>query len=222
MELAEYIDHTLLIPTTSAKDVERLCAEAVEYGFCAVCIPPYFVPVAQQALEGKAVKVATVAGFPLGYSATAAKVEEIKRALEEGAQEVDVVINLAAVKGGDWNFVRNDIDRMTTAVHIKGKVIKIIFETAILNQEEIKRLCGICNELGVDFAKTSTGFASGGATLDAVRLLRGELDPSIRLKASGGIRTAEDAMEFIKAGANRLGTSTGIQIIQGSTKLRQD
>ena len=212
MEIVQTIDHTLLKPETTTEDVRRLCQEAIEASFKAVCVPPYYVQEATQQLQGAPTKVATVIGFPLGYSATAAKVEEIKRAIDEGADEFDVVINISAVKSGNWNFVHNDIDRMTTACHIRGKIIKIIFETAALTQQEIIRLCDICTEINVDYVKTSTGY-QGGATPEVVRLLREHLPSSIKIKASGGIRSLEDAQELLTAGAERLGTSAGLSIV---------
>lgn len=213
MDLAKYIDHTVLKPTTTAADIRTLCGEAITHQFHAVCVPPFYVPEAAQALSEHPIKIATVIGFPLGYSATAAKVEEIKRAMDEGAQEFDVVVNLAAIKSGNWNFVRNDIDRMTTAVHLRGKLIKIILETGLLTEAEIKGLCQICNELEVDFAKTSTGFNGEGASPLIIELLRQTLIPSIKIKASGGIRTAEQARHYLELGADRIGTSAGVAIV---------
>lgn len=207
------IDHTLLKPDTTQSDVAQLCKEAEEYGFGAVCVPPFYVRHSVEMLGGsRAVQVATVIGFPMGYSATAAKVEEIKRAVDEGAGEVDVVINLCAVKSGNWNFVRNDIDSMTRAAHLHGRVIKVILETALLSESELEKLATICAEVGPDFVKTSTGFNGGGATVVAVRRLRQLLPESIQIKASGGIRTAEAMEQMIEAGATRIGTSSGVAI----------
>lgn len=214
MDIASYFDHTLLKPETTVDQVRQLCQEAIDFKFAGVCIPPYYVAQAAQVLDGQIPKLATVAGFPLGYSATAAKVEEIKRAIEEGAQEVDVVVNIAAIKSGNWSFVRNDIDRMTTACHLKGKVIKVIIEGAMLTPEEMEKVCAICNELEPDFAKTSTGFNGPGASVEMVRTMRSLLKDNILLKAAGGIRNAEDARLLIEAGANRLGSSSSIAIIQ--------
>jgi deoxyribose-phosphate aldolase len=213
MELASYFDHTLLKPDTATADIRRLCAEAIDYKFAAVCVPPFFVPEAVQTLENYPVKVATVIGFPMGYSATPAKVEEIKRAIDEGVDELDVVINLCAVKNGNFNFVRSDIDSMTMAAHSKRKSIKVILETSMLSSDEIKHLCDICNELQVDFVKTSTGM-NGGATPEVVALLRSYLNKQIKIKASGGIRTFFDAQQMIAAGAVRLGSSSSVQIMQ--------
>ncbi len=213
MDIAQYIDHTILSADCRPEDIERICTEADTHHFKAVCIPPYYVKKAVQQLEKSTTMVATVIGFPMGYSPTASKVEEIKRVIDEGADEVDVVVNLCAIKEKNWNFVRNDIDTMITAVHLKGKKIKVILETALLEQDEILKLCEICNRTKPDFVKTSTGKNGGGATLEVVQLLREQLDPVIQLKASGGIRTKEDARAFIEAGADRLGTSSGIALV---------
>lgn len=213
MGIADFIDHTILNADCRPEDIQRICSEAIEHQFKAVCIPPYYVRDAVQLLKDAPVKVATVIGFPMGYSPTASKVEEIKRALDEGAQEVDVVVNLCAIKQKNWNFVHNDIDTVSTAVHIKGKIIKVILETALLSEKEILKLCEICNSARPDFVKTSTGKNGGGATLEVIHLLRANLDPAIQLKASGGIRTREDAEAFIKAGATRLGTSSGVALV---------
>ncbi|MCB0568421.1 MAG: deoxyribose-phosphate aldolase [Phaeodactylibacter sp.] len=213
MNLASYIDHTILKADCTTKDIRRVCDEAAQYGFYAVCVPPFYVKYAASALEGKPVKIATVIGFPMGYTTTPSKVEEIKRAIDEGADEVDAVVNLCAVKDGNWNFVMNDVDSMCTAAHMKGKSIKLILETGLLNDKEITRLCEIALEAGVDFVKTSTGFNGGGATLEAVQLIRKQVGDKVKIKASGGIRTRQDAERFIEAGANRIGSSSGIDIV---------
>ncbi len=207
------IDHTLLRPDTSLNDVKRLCKEAQQFGFAAVCIPPFYVKHAVEYLSAEEdISVATAIGFPMGYSATAAKVEEIKRAIDEGADELDVVINLCAVKSGNWNFVRNDIDSMTRAAHLHGRIIKVILETALLSEDELEELVRICTEVQPDFVKTSTGFNGGGATVDVVRQLRELLPSHIEIKASGGIRSAQTMQQLIEAGATRIGTSSGIAI----------
>ena len=216
MDLAAYIDHTILIPNCTANDIKRVCEEAIEYGFFAVCIPPYYVRQAARLLEETPVKIVTVVGFPMGYAAIPAKVEEIKRAIDEGADEIDIVINITAVKNGDWAHVRNDIDGVTMAVHLKGKKVKVIFETALLEDIEILKLCNICKEVGVDFVKTSTGY-QGGATVEQVKMLRANLPETIKLKASGGIRTTETARQMIAAGADRIGTSSGVSITRIET-----
>ncbi|MEL6636209.1 MAG: deoxyribose-phosphate aldolase, partial [Bacteroidota bacterium] len=157
MELSKYIDHTILSPGCTSEDIKRICDEAKHFGFYAICIPPYYVRLAARELEDSPVKIATVVGFPMGYAAIPAKVEEIKRAIDEGADELDIVANIAAVKNGDWAHVRNDIDGVTIAVHLKGKKVKLIVEATLLTEAEIIKICTICREVGVDFVKTSTG-----------------------------------------------------------------
>lgn len=213
MNLAASIDHTLLRPNSTIAEVRQLCAEAKQHHFAAVCVSPYFVKKAVDLLADSPVKVATVIGFPNGYSTTAAKVEEIKRALNDGADEVDVVINISAVKDSNWHYVANDIDSTTMAVHLRGKVIKIILETDLLEQEEVLKLCEICEKVGVNYVKTSTGFNGGGATVATVQLLRKHLSEDIKIKASAGIRSADTAAQLLAAGASRLGTSASVAIV---------
>lgn len=216
MTISSYIDHTILKPDCTVSDVRKLCQEAVTHQFVAVCIPPYFIQSAVQILRelGGKTKIATVIGFPMGYSSTPAKIEEIKRAIDDGADEVDAVVNICAIKNSHWNYVANDIDSMTTAAHIKGKRIKIILETGLLNEEEIERLAEILLKSKPDFAKTSTGFNGTGAELEKVLFLQKLLQNKVAIKASGGIRSLEMASAFIEAGASRIGTSSGISIIQ--------
>jgi len=212
MDLTGVIDHTILLPDCTSEDVEALCDEAHKYKFKAVCIPPYFVREVARKLQDSPVKVATVIGFPMGYSCTPAKVEEVKRAIEEGADEVDVVINICAVKNSNWSYVKNDIESMTMATHSKGKIIKIILEANLLNEEELHQLCEICNQAGVNFVKTSTG-TNGGASVEMVSILREKLKEGIKIKASGGIRNREQAEALIEVGAARIGTSAGPEIV---------
>lgn len=213
MNLSAYIDHTILKADCSTEDVQRLCAEAESNDFFAVCIPPYFVHPAKRQLENTSVKVATVIGFPMGYSGTAAKVEEIKRAIDEGVDELDVVINVCAVKSGNWSYVQNDIDAATRSAHLKGKVVKIILETSLLSSAELEKLVDTCIKVEPDFIKTSTGFNGGGATVEIVRKLSLLTDGKLKIKASGGIRNQADAWALIEAGAQRLGTSSSLQLI---------
>jgi deoxyribose-phosphate aldolase len=213
MNLASHIDHTILKSDCSAQEIKQLCAEALQYGFAAVCVPPFYVNYAAGLLEDQAVKVATVVGFPMGYAPTPAKIEEIKRTIDDGTDEIDAVINLCAVKDGNWNFVKNDIDSMCTAVHLKGKQIKLILETGLLTEPEIIKLCQIALETQADFVKTSTGFNGPGASLDAVRLMKSVVGDKIKIKASAGIRTREDALRFIEVGAVRIGSSSGVSIV---------
>ena len=211
--MKEFIDHTYLNPLCAVSDIDRLCREAREHQLYAVCVPPFFVSRAVQQLQGSKVRVATVIAFPYGYAETLVKVAETRRALDAGADELDVVINLAAVKSSDWAYVRDDIDRVVTTARLKGKVSKLIIEIGVLNVEERNRVIQICNDLRPDFVKTSTG-TQGGATVDDVAYLRDRLHPEIRIKASGGIRTPAAARALLEAGANRIGTSSGVAVSQ--------
>jgi len=213
-ELSAMIDHTILKPNCSAEEVKTLCQEAIENSFAAVCIPPYFASDAARMLQDHPVKVATVIGFPMGYSSTPAKVEEVKRAIDDGVDELDVVINICAVKNGNWAYVKNDINSVTTATHLKGKVVKVILETGMLNETELEQLCNICLEIGVDYVKTSTGYNGKGATIKAVKFLQSKLQNKIKIKASGGIDNHKKATDLIMAGANRLGCSKSLKILQ--------
>ena len=214
MNIASYIDHTVLKINTSKEDIERICQEAQQYQFAAVCVPPFFVKKAAQLLQNSKTKVATVIGFPLGYSSTPAKIEEIKRAIDDGADEIDAVINICALKSQNWNYLRNDIDSMTTATHLKGKQIKLILETGLLSEKEIEQLCEMALDIKPNYLKTSTGFNGVGAELEKVRLIKRLVGSSIAIKASGGIRNLHDALAFVEAGAKRIGTSSGVIIAQ--------
>jgi len=213
MKFASYFDHALLRPEVTVDDVKQLCEDAKKAQFTSVCVPPYYVSEAVSALGRSRVKVITVIGFPFGYSPTVAKVEEIKRAIDEGAAGFDVVVNMAAVKSGHWNTVRTDLDRMLAISHIRSKKIKFTFETGSLTKKEIEKLCEISNELKPDFVNTSTGFNGPGATVEAVELLRSLLDSNIKIKASGGIQTTEAAKALIAAGADRIGTSESVVMV---------
>ncbi len=213
MNIAAYIDHTVLKPTTTTADVEKLCAEAIHYQFAAVCVPPLFVKRARELLTGSQVVVATVIGFPFGYSAIEAKVAEVVLAIVDGADELDVVINISAIKNNDWQFLANEINAILPIVKSKNKVIKIIMESGILTTEEIIKCCDLYGAAGVDFMKTSTGYAEKGATVEAVQLMRKHLADNIRIKASGGIKTYTFAKQLIDAGADRLGCSSSIAIV---------
>lgn len=213
MNIASKIDHTLLKADASEKEIKKLCAEAKEYGFAAVCVPPYFVRKCRLWLKDTKVKVATVVGFPLGYSHTPAKVEEARRAIDEGADEIDMVINIIALKAGDRNYLKNELTSAATIVQLRGGKLKVILETGLLTKEEIITACELCKEMTVDFVKTSTGFVEPGATVEAVKLLRANLPASIKIKASGGIRTKEFALQLIEAGADRLGCSASVSIV---------
>lgn len=212
-QLAGFLEHTFLRPDGTTSDINRLCSEAIKYGFPVVCIPPYFVGYAADLLEHTAIKVATVIGFPMGYTTSVAKVEEIKKAIEDGADELDVVINISAVKDQRWNYVENEINSLVTAAHMKAKVIKLILETSLLTDDELEKVISICNEQSPNYVKTSTGFNGGGATVPVLKKITKHLNKEILVKASGGIRTIEDARRLISAGAHRLGSSSSVLIM---------
>ena len=217
MNIAPYIDHTLLKPTCTSAAIEQVCAEAREFEFAAVCVPPPFVQLAYSLLESTAVKVATVIGFPFGYSIAQAKLEEAKQAIQDGADELDVVINLTAVKAGQWEYLEYEMNMLVDLVHAKGRLIKVIIESGILSDAEIIRCCELYSKLKVDFLKTSTGYADKGASVEAVKLMRAHLPEQIKIKASGGIRDYAFAKELVEAGADRLGCSASVAIVQGGT-----
>ena len=209
-ELARYIDHTILKPTTTHIDINKICGEARDYGFAAVCVPPSFVESAKEF----GVRVATVIGFPFGYSVVLAKHAEVLSALIAGADELDVVINLTLLKEGHWELLKLEMQTLMEPIHEAGRVLKVIIESGVLTDGEIIRCCEIYGGMGVDFVKTSTGYAEKGATVETVRLMREHLPESVRIKASGGIRSAALARQLIDAGASRLGTSSGVLIVQ--------
>lgn len=212
MDLSKLIEHSYLKPDCSEKDIAKLCQEAIEHDFKAVCVPPMYVQFCSQKLSEIDVKVVTVIGYPYGYSATASKVAEIRRAIDDGADEFDTVINIGAVKDEKWNYLRNDIDSMTRAAHLRGKIVKINLEMALLTPQEIRKVCELCIESGANFIKTSTGLF-GTATVDNITFLRNCLPNEIKIKASGDIQTQAHAQALIDAGANRIGTSYGMKII---------
>lgn len=214
MNINSYIDHTVLKPTTLLADVERLCKEAVAYGFAAVCVPPLFVKKAVALLQDSHVKVATVIGFPFGYSAIEAKVAEVILAIIDGADELDVVINLSAIKNNDWQFLAAELNAILPIIRNKQKVIKIIIESGILTADEIVKCCDLYGAAGVDFMKTSTGYAEKGASVEAVALMRKHLADNVRIKASGGIKNYTFAKALIDAGATRIGCSSSVQIAE--------
>lgn len=219
-EIARYIDHTHLKPYATKEDIIKLCDEAIQYGFYAVCVNPYRVKLAKDYLSGKGadVKVASVIGFPLGATPTEVKVFEAKKALDDGADELDMVINIGALKDGDYEYVKRDIEEVVKVAHEKGAKVKVIIETCYLTDEEKVKACELAKEAGADFVKTSTGFGSGGATVEDVRLMRKVVGPEMGVKASGGIRTYDQAVAMIEAGANRIGTSSGVKIVEGAQK----
>ena len=216
MKLNQFIDHTVLKPTTLISDIERLCTEAKEYQFVAVCVPPNFVKKAKSLLVDSSVKVATVIGFPFGYSAVEAKIAEILLAIVDGVDELDVVINISAIKNNDWVYLANEINHIMPIIRSNHKVIKIIIESGILTDDEIIKCCEIYGLAEIDYLKTSTGYAEKGASIEAVTLFRLHLPNHIQIKASGGIRDYTFAKALIEAGATRLGCSAGLAILQGS------
>ncbi|NIJ55974.1 deoxyribose-phosphate aldolase [Dyadobacter arcticus] len=214
-EPSSYIDHTLLTPVASETDIRKICEEAWIHQFKAVCIAPTYVPYVVEMLEFCPIKIeiATVIGFPFGYSSTEAKVAETQKALEAGATELDVVMNISRFKSMAYDSVREELQILTNIAHQFSATLKAIIETAYLDSFELYTACEICAEANVDFVKTSTGFAPKGAEVEIVKKLRAILPSNIRIKASGGIRTYDQAMSMIEAGADRIGTSAGVAIV---------
>jgi len=212
MNLAPYIDHTLLKPDCTQSQVAGLCGEAATFRFASVCILPWYVRFAAESLKGSGVAVCTVVGFPLGASTTESKVAEAVNAMNNGALEIDMVASITAIKSKQYDLVLNDIRTVTEAVHTHKGIVKVIIETCLLNDDEKKRMCAAVTQAGADFIKTSTGFSTGGATLEDVVLLRKNVGPAVQVKASGGIRDTATARAMIEAGATRIGTSSGVLI----------
>jgi len=216
-ELARMIDSTAVKPSVTRSDVEKLCRDALHYGFGAVCVNPVYVKFASQLLKGSEVKVCSTVGFPFGATLPEIKAFEALKVLEDGAQELDMVINLSALKSGDYDAVKNDIVSVVNVKRVDSNVIvKVIIETNLLTDEEKAVACKLAKEAGADFVKTSTGFFGKGATVEDVRLMRRTVGEKMGVKAAGGIRSYEDAVAMIEAGANRIGTSTAVQIIKGA------
>jgi deoxyribose-phosphate aldolase len=213
MEIASFIEHTNLSPTLVISDIDRLVEEAVQFTFYGVCVPPFWVQRARREISGRKISLVTVAGFPLGYSMTETKIDEIRRALDNGADEVDVVWNISSFKTGiPWTKI--EIAKCSKVVHDQHKILKVIIETAYLSDGEIAQACKLCSDAGADFVKTSTGFAGGGAKEEHIRIMRNVLPESVGIKASGGIKTRDQAEKLISAGATRIGTSCGIAIVE--------
>ena len=212
MELNKYIDHTNLKNTATLKDIEKLCNEAIKYKFASVCVYPYYVPLASSLLKGTNIEVCTVIGFPSGMSTKETKVYEAIDAVEKGATEIDMVINISALKNKDYDYVKEEIEEIRDA--IDGKVLKVIIETCLLSKEEIIKMTEICNETFVNFIKTSTGFSEYGARVEDIKLINEHKNEILEIKASGGIRDIETAENMIKAGATRLGTSSGVKLMK--------
>lgn len=216
MKMNKYFDHTLLAANATRSEVEQLCKEAKEYDFMSVCVNPYFVPLAKNELAGSDVKVCTVIGFPLGQMSTKAKVFEANDAVKMGADEVDMVINVSALKDQDYDYVRNEIHEIKKAC--EGKLLKVILECCYLSKEEIKKASELAKEAGADFVKTSTGFGKGGAKAEDVKIMRETVGSDMGVKAAGGIHTLADFKAMVDAGANRIGCSHSIQIMEESKK----
>ena len=210
--LTKYIDHTLLKPEASADDIRKICEEAKKYKFASVCVNSCYIKLVSDSLAGSDVKPCAVAGFPLGAMIPEAKAGEALCSANNGAREIDMVINIGAVKSGDWRLVHMDIEGVVKAVQ-GWAIVKVILETCLLTDEEKVKACAVSKLAGAHFVKTSTGFSKGGATVEDVRLMRETIGPDMGLKASGGVRTYEDAVKMINAGATRLGTSSGLTIV---------
>lgn len=213
MKLNKYIDHTLLKPDASQEQIEALIEEAKKYDFASVCVNPTWVNFAAQALKATDVKVCTVIGFPLGANTPELKAFETSDAIQNGANEVDMVINIGALKSRNFDLVERDIRAVVEAA--KGTLVKVIIETCLLTDDEKVKACQLAQKAGADFVKTSTGFSTGGATVADVALMRKTVGPDMGVKASGGARSYEDALAFIKAGATRIGASSGVAIMEG-------
>lgn len=213
MKFNKLIDHTLLKPEATKTQIEKLCSEAKEYDFKSVCVNPYYVKYAKELLKESDVLVCTVIGFPLGQNTTAIKVAETKDAIQNGADEIDMVINIGALKSKDKDYVLNEIKEIRNAC--KGKTLKVIIETCLLTDEEKITACKLSKEAGADFVKTSTGFSTHGATVEDVKLMRETVGEDMGVKASGGIRDRDTALKMVEAGATRLGVSAGVEIVKG-------
>lgn len=211
----KYIDHTLLKPTATKEEISKLCQEAIQYKFYAVCVNGSYVEHAKKELKGSDVKIAAVIGFPLGAMSTEAKVFEAKSCIEHGAHEIDMVINIGYLKGKDYAYVENEISEIKKA--IGERVLKVIFENASLSKDEIKLVSKLSEQAGADFIKTSTGFGNGGATFEDVRLMQSSVGNSMKIKAAGGIRDVHTAKKYIEMGVERLGTSSGVLLVTTGT-----
>jgi deoxyribose-phosphate aldolase len=215
VNIARYIEHTNLSPTLTIQSIDKLVEEARQHNFLGICVPPFWVKRAQREIGKDKILLITVAGFPLGYNMTETKLEEIKAAIDNGADEIDVVWNISSFKTGiPWTKI--EIAKCSKLVHDHQKILKVIIETAYLSDAEIIEACKLCADAGADFVKTSTGFAPSGAKIEHVKLMRESVPSEVGIKASGGIKTREQAIQLIEAGANRLGTSSGISIINSN------
>ncbi len=213
-QIAQLIDHTLLKPEATREEISKVCEEALKYGFASVCVNPWNVPQAAELLRGSVVKVCTVAGFPLGATVPEVKAFEAQQSLERGAQEIDMVINIGALKSGLPDVVAGDIRAVVETTHRGGGICKVILETALLTREEKVQASFAAKDAGADFVKTSTGFSIAGATSEDVRLIRETIGTSAGIKAAGGVRTLEDLLKMVEAGATRIGASAGVKIVE--------
>ena len=220
MELNNYIDHTNLKQIGTLKDIEKLCNEAINYHFASVCVAPYYVPLAKKLLKDSTVAVCTVIGFPNGYSTKETKVFEAINAIENGADEIDMVININALKNKDYDYVKDEIEEIRDS--IDGHILKVIIETCFLTEDEIIKMTEICNETYVNFIKTSTGFGSRGASVEDLEIINKYKNDILEIKASGGIKTLCDAEKFINMGATRLGTSSGVAIMSDTCCCKEE
>ena len=214
MNLAKYIDHTILKPETTRQEVITVCNEAKEYGFFSVCVNPYYVSLVSEQLAGSDVKVCSVIGFPLGASVTSIKAAETKQAIADGANEIDMVLNIAAMKNGEFDYVLSDIKGVVAALEGKA-ILKVILENCLLTETEIVKACELAVEAGAHFVKTSTGFSKGGAVASDIALMRKTVGPNIGVKASGAVRDRETALTMVEAGATRIGASASVSIVKG-------
>lgn len=215
-EIAQTIDHTLLRPESTFVQIEQLCREAIEHSFASVCVLPHFVHRAHDIVDEHGIKVCTVVGFPLGSTYGLVKAHEAKEAIARGADEIDMVLNIPALINGEYEDVLYDIEEVVEACHALNTPVKVIIETCLLTHDQKLRACELVNRSMADFIKTSTGFSTAGATIEDVKLLRANVGNEVRVKASGGIRTREFAIELLQAGADRLGTSSGVTIVGGT------
>lgn len=213
LNIASYIEQTNLKPDCTEADIDKLCSEVLENNFFGVCLPPTYVNRAARLLQGKKANVITVIGFPMGYAVTPAKVEEARKAIDDGAMELDMVMNISAFKSKNYKLVQSDIESMCDYTHLHNKILKVIIETGVLTDAEIRKACNIAAKVGVDFVKTSTGFNGAGASVNAIEIMRDALPKKVKIKASGGIRERKFAIDLVEAGADRIGTSSGVKMI---------
>jgi deoxyribose-phosphate aldolase len=214
-QIAKYIDHTLLKQEASVQQITKLCEEAAKYKFASVCVNATNVALCAKLLKGSGVKVCSVVGFPLGATLSSVKAFEAEQVIANGASEIDMVLNVGAMKSGNFALVKDDVAAVVKASHAKKAIVKVIIETCLLTDEEKVKACQLCKEAGADFVKTSTGFNTGGATLEDVALMRKTVGPDMGVKAAGGVRTRDDVLAMFKAGATRIGTSGGVKIMEG-------